>query len=343
MAFIGNLLSGSKGAGYNASSAAQLNPTTVGQANTAYDQTQQGIQQQQAFLQALQGQNGIQNQSSVFNQMQGVANGTGPNPAQAMLNQATGQNSANQAALMAGQRGASSNAGLIARQAGMQGAANQQNAAGQAATMQANQSLGALNQMGQMAGQQVGQQQGAISGLNQASQGQQQNILGGIANQNANATAMMSNMNSANSGVAQQNAKTQGGILSNLAGGIGTVLGLAQGGQVPPSGPISKIGQHLRTPFARGGAVPAMVSPGEKYLTPDEADAVKRGANPTSMGEIIPGKAKVKGDSLKNDIVPKTLQEGGCMIPREVMLSKNPMAETIKFVHAHMRKSKGKK
>lgn len=84
-------------------------------------------------------------QQMTDDQLRGIANGTGPNPAQAMLNQATGQNVANQAALMAGQRGAGANVGLIARQAGQQGAGIQQNAAGQGATMQAQQQLNAIN------------------------------------------------------------------------------------------------------------------------------------------------------------------------------------------------------
>ena len=85
-------------------------------------QAQNQLAQQNAFVQALQAQNGIGNQSNVYNQLQNVANGTGPNPAQAMLANATGQNVANQAALMAGQRGSNANVGLMARQAAQQGA-----------------------------------------------------------------------------------------------------------------------------------------------------------------------------------------------------------------------------
>jgi hypothetical protein len=82
-----------------------------------------------------------------------------------MLSQATGANTANQAALMAGQRGSGANAGLMARQAAQQGAANQQNSAGQAATMQANQSLNALNSMGSLATSQANQQANATQGV----------------------------------------------------------------------------------------------------------------------------------------------------------------------------------
>ena len=55
-------------------------------------------------------------------------------------------------------------------------------------------------------------------------------------------------------------------------------------------------------------------------------------------GKTIPGKAVKKGDSYDNDIVPATLEEGGCVIPRSVLQSDQPMKNAIKFVHAHMKK-----
>lgn len=191
------------------------------------------MRQQQNLLVSLQGQNGIQNQSSVFNQLQGVANGTGPNPAQAQLAQATGANTANQAALMAGQRGSGANAGLIARQAAQQGAQNQQNAAGQAATMQANQSLNAMNQLAGVAGQQVGQQQQATGAITGAQQTEQQNLLNSIAQQNNANVGMQSNVNSSNAGLAQTQMAGQHSLLGNITGGIGSALGLAKGGMIP--------------------------------------------------------------------------------------------------------------
>lgn len=184
-------------------------------------------------MQALQAQNGLGNQSNVFNQLQGVANGTGPNPAQAMLNQSTGTNVANQAALMAGQRGANQNVGLLARQIGQQGAGIQQQAAGQGATLQAQQGLGALNQMGGIAGQQAQQQAAGTLGYNQAAQQEQQNLLNSIANQNNANVSMQGNINNANAGIQGINAQTQGAVLGQTLGSIGSVLGLAQGGEVP--------------------------------------------------------------------------------------------------------------
>lgn len=472
MSFIGSMF-GQNGTGLNfrAQSAPLQTPTTDAQAKEAYAQSQDALAKQQQFLQALQGQNGIQNQSDVFNQLQGVANGTGPNPAQAMLNQSTGANVANQAALMAGQRGSSANAGLIARQAAQQGGALQQQAAGQGATLQANQSLAALNQLGGIAGQQVGQQQQATAGLNQFAQGNQGQILGAIQGQNQAQVANTSQMNQANAGIAGAAAGMQGQILGGLLNGAGAAAAGANGGMVrmaeggaieAPSvndakKPKSAVGNFLsgstgqpgmyqgsasfgaglgagikslfgspapvpgapspmptandwslyaRTPegavpspeanysmmksmpnmvpldpqapsfnerqaakgpdmgmpdaslyhsesaqplppkgtppFAQGGQVKALLSAGERYLSPQKVEEVKaRGNKPgdaIQAGEKIEGTAKVKGDSYANDTIPKTLEEGGIVLPRSVTQSKNAPEEAAKFVRAYMAK-----
>jgi hypothetical protein len=342
-------------------------PATVDQANQQYGNVQQGLTQQQAFLNALAAQNGVQNQSNVFNQMQGVANGTGPNPAQAMLNQATQANVANQAAMMAGQRGSAANPALMARQAAMQGANTQQQAAGQGATMQANQQLNALGQMGQMSGQQVAQQQAAQNAYNNQALGAQQNILGAIGNQNNAAVGQQSNINNANA----QMQQGENNLVGNLMGAAGTaalmgafapaaaapaaagVIGaapikalsssfMAEGGEV--KGPMSHIGQYFHK-MAEGGAVPALVSPGEKYLAPQAVQAVKQGANPLKVGETIPGKPKVNGakNSYANDTVPKTLEEGGIVLPRSVTQAKDPSKKAAEFVAAVLKKQALKK
>ena len=90
--------------------------------------------------------------------------------------------------------------------------------------------------------------------------------------------------------------------------------------------------------MAKGGKVPAMVSPGEKYLKPQDVEKVKRGANPMKVGETIPGKPRVGGakNSYANDTVPKTLDEGGIVLPRSVTQSKNPEWAAHRFVKAYM-------
>jgi hypothetical protein len=500
MGAVGGLLGlggGAAGSSFNTLSPAALQqPTTSAQAQTAYTANQNALKQQQDLVNALQGQNGIQNQSNVYNQLQGIANGTGPNPAQAMLNQATGANVANQAALMAGQRGASQNVGLIARQAAQQGANTQQQAAGQGATMQAQQSLGALGQLQGLSTNQANQQIGATQNLTTQQQAEQQNLLNAIAQQNqANV-----GINSANAGLANTQMQGQQGLLGGLmnaagpaigaagnwlfgggagaalgsvgtgagelAGGAGDAIGgasaadaaplalAAKGGKVqsyddggyvqqsvdynnqdpvsygsgatdmstvnpratsssaqPSPGapgatssfgkfvnsispserakntPSNKSAQQTQakpsdfnygntganklaagvsnamsdifTPsnmnpnnqsqtvnMAKGGKVPAMVSPGEKYIPPKEVKKIEKGEkSPMEAGKIIPGKPKVKGakDSYANDTVPKTLEEGGIVLPRSVTQSKNPHWEAKKFVEAIMAKKQGLK
>lgn len=316
--------------------------STVDQANQTYQQSQDALSQQQGLLSALQAQNGLQNQSQVYNQQQGIVNGTGPNPAQAQLAQATGANVANQAALMAGQRGAASNVGLMSRQAAQQGANTQQQAAGQAATLQANQSLNALNNAGNIANQQASNQLAGTNAYNQAAQGLHSNVIGGLAGQNQNQVAL----NQVNSGAQQANAGMQANLIGNLAGAAGSALAMAEGGAVPeptapPRGPSSKIAQHFMA-YANGGQVQAMVSPGEQYLPPKAAQAVAKGeAKPLQSGERIPGTPKVKGNSYANDVVPKTLEAGGVVIPNSIMQHKDAEKKAAEFVRQVLAKKQG--
>lgn len=236
-----------------------------------------GVGDQTAAAKGLQG---------VLQQQQAVANGTGPNPAQAMLNQATGQNVANQAALMAGQRGAGANVGLMARQAAQQGAATQQQAAGQAATMQAQQQLNALGAMtgtsqalaGVGAGL-TGQQQGALGAQGALGQGSvqlgqaQQGINAGIAqNQIGNLAGVAQQSvqgNLANAGqilgAQGQNNATNAGIQTNVntanAGLAGTAM---QGQQGLLGGGLNAAGGAATAALgARGGEVQRMADGGQ--------------------------------------------------------------------------------
>lgn len=288
-------------------------PVSVNQANQAYNQSQDAMQQQAALLAALRNQNGIQNQSDVYNQLTGIANGTGPNPALAMLNQATGQNVANQASLAAGQRGSNANVGLLQRNAANAGVNAQQNAAGQAAILQANQQLNALGAQGNLATQQVGQQQGATNALNSFGQNEQGLLLQSIANQNNAANQAQGSVNSANSGAQQQALTGQQNLGGNLAGAVGTAIGLggdnkvkmfAEGGKV---GPQSNVGRHLYS----GGK-----------------------ATNYKAGGFVPGKAQVSGNSYKNDTVDAKLSPGEVVIPRSIMQGKDAAKKAAAFVQA---------
>lgn len=310
-----------------------LAPTDAAQLKETYGETQSGLSQQQALVNALMAQHGIQNQSDVYGQLQGVANGTGPNPAQAMLANATGQNVANQAALAAGQRGASQNVGMIARNAAQQGSAAEQNAAGQGAALQANQSLNALNSMGNISGQQVQNQANAVGNYNQFAQGAQQNLLNAVGNYN---NAMVGGQNNVNNNKTAIGSKILDSV-GQAAGAGGQAAAMSEGGMAEPK---SHIARHF---MAQGGKVEAIVSPGEAYIPPSNVDAVAKGKmSVKDAGEIIPGKAKVKGDSLKNDTVPKTLDAGGVVVKRSVM-NKHSDNEAAKFVQAVLAKHSMKK
>lgn len=240
MGGIGGMLGlagGAAGSGFNGQQGSSngvapiVNPVQAGQLSDAYTGAQNSLASQQALMQALQAQNGIQNQSQVYNQMQGIANGTGPNPAQAMLNNTTGQNIQNQAAMMAGQRGAGANVGLMSRQAGQVGAGIQQNAAGQGAALQAQQSLNAMNAAGNIAGNQVANQMGATTANSQAQQNEQQQLLQAQAAANNANVAMQSNINSGNAGLTGKSMDQQSQMVGGLMNGIG-MLAAAKGGEV---------------------------------------------------------------------------------------------------------------
>lgn len=336
MGFIGGLMgAGGKGAGFEAQKADIQQGVTPEQVAAANAQAASGVNQQQAFVNALGQQGGLQNQQAVFgqqqglaNQLQGLANGTGPNPAQNMLNQATGANVAQQAALMGGQRGVGANAGMMARQIGQQGAGIQQQAAGQAATMGANQQIAGMNSlqnqqgmMGNMANQQVGQQQTGLNAFNQFAQGNQANNLGAVANQNTANVQMQSNMNTTNEDMQKQQAGKGNQMLGGLMGAAGTVFGGPLGGMV-----ASQLGNSIGGGKAYGGMIDGPQSYHGKYMM---------------QGGAVPGKASTPGDSFKNDKVKTNLSPGEIVVPRSITMGANPEANAAKFVAAVLAKKRG--
>lgn len=454
-ALVGGLSGLFSGSSTPAASAAPIiDPVTGQQIQDANGTATGAIAQQQAFLNSLNAQNGIGNQSQVYNQLQGVANGTGPNPAQAMLAQQTGQNAAQQGALMASQRGVGANPALLARQAAMQGANIQQQGVGQAATLQANQSLSALQQLSGVAQNQVANQAGAVQGLNSTAQNQQAALLGAQSQFNQAQVGSQGSVNSANAPLNLSNQQygqnITGGLLSG-AGSVATALKpgaatnnltptstttlpasnpapslpvaakggmvmLADGGKIPPKfkqeypgvaydvetptkdwqkqnrpkdaaspqdvgpaqmpaqptgdinsdnydpmmdpvlnakkmaaggmarskafghlNPIAKFASGGMAMFASGGKVPALVSPGEKYLPPKEVKKVAEGKKSAiNAGHTIPGKPKVGGakNDYANDTVRKTLDAGGIVLPRSVTQAKDPAKAAHAFVSA---------
>ncbi len=151
-----------------------------------------------------------------------------------------------------------------------------------------------------------------------------------------------------------------GAATSELGSGAAAVA-LAKGGQVPPKsfaaqwlknpkmmagggmmGEVAQLAPLAMLLAAKGGAikakgVPAMVSPGEGYLDPKKTKQVAEGRqNPFKAAEKIPGHAKVKGDSYKNDTVPKMLKDGGMVLPRHIMAHPKAPEKAAEFVRAHL-------
>lgn len=112
------------------------------------------------------------------------------------------------------------------------------------------------------------------------------------------------------------------------------------GGEVTPQ----HYDDHFTSYFSGGESkkVPALVSPGEVYLSPEKVRQVlEQGKNPLKIGEKFKGKAKVKNDSLKNDTIPKTLEDGGVVIPRHITTHKMGAEKAELFVHRAMMRKRG--
>jgi hypothetical protein len=296
-------------------------PAAANNSLSGYGQVQGNVANQNALAQAMLAQTGT---------LQNEAQGGGPNPAQAMLNNSTGANVANQAALAASQRGANANAGLTARNAAVAGAGIQENAAGQAAALQAQQQLAAQQQLMQ-------QQQATAGTYNQigneltGEQGVNNNLFTGAAGaQNTQNTGLITNYNDAqniNAGVSAQNTaadqKTTGGIMNmgtSLIGGL-----LAKGGEIPdPKTAKTPPGERLSNAFY------------PQHLKDVSAIYHAEGgwAGPMNMqvGGGVPGKAKAPGNDYKNDTVAAMLSPGEVVIPRSVMQSADPVQGAADFV-----------
>ncbi len=330
---MGNTL----GAGYDAPGLANIDRgVTTQDVQKGQAGVNTSLDSQQRLLAALQGQNGLGEQTAALRAMQGtagqyqdIASGRGPNPAQAMLNQQTGANVANQAALMAGQRGAGANAGLLARQAAQQGAATQQQAVGQGATMQANQSLNALsglsgvqNNIAGLSNQMVANQMAGTQANTQANLSNANQLNSALGAQNQAAVSNQGGVNAANAGLLNTGMQGKQKILGGLMSGAGSVAGLAEGGEV--TGPSSSYGRfiHGRSAMAEGG----LASTGGHVAA----------QSPTQ-------KAVKSGNSYANDKVPAMLSEGEIVIPRDVAMSADPIKASADFVSKVLAKRKGRK
>jgi len=277
-------------------------------------------------------------QQALVDVLKQQAMGQGPNPAQAMYKQNVNQAIQQNAGMAASQRGISP---ALAQRMALQNAAGMsQGAAGNAAVLQAQQ---------QMAAQQ--QQQGVMQDIGRQ-QMEAQRINAGGAAQNAAAnqqtsSGLMSGFGNALVGGLFGGGKAKGGEVKpifsfdnsqsqNIAKGMmkeAGIPGYSKGGSMDHF-------RHIRKLYHGGGQIDVMVSPDEAYIPPSQVNSVASGEKTVQqVGEKIPGKAKVAGDSPKNDTVPRTYEEGGFIIPRTIMESKNAANEAKKFVADHLREN----
>lgn len=307
----------------------------------------------------------LNNQNSFVQALQGQAAGTsGPSAAQAMLNNANQQQTSTAHALAASQQG-NVNAGLASRNAQMVASQGQQANAAQGAQMRAQEQLSAQNMLG-----------GQLNSMFQQ----------GVGAQNANQQNSLQ-AQGINAGVAQQNAKNNAGLIGGLIGGGasammasgGEIQALNQGGKpvVPAapgssrSGPQSFAGQFLQRSMANptentaGFGLGSMIGQGLKSLagTPNPApepgaEEVFNSANPNDQkfalpfahggmtknmktgGKVVGGQAAVPGDSLKNDTVPAILSPKEIVLPRSVTMSEDAPRKAAEFVAAIMAKNR---
>lgn len=325
---------------------------------TSQSQQQQGLYgQQQQLAQALMAQ----------------SQGQGPNPALSQLRQTTDQNSQLASGLLASQRGL--NPALAARMAAQQQTTANQQAGGQAATLSAQQQLGAQGQLsglyGQMGSQNL-QQQGLMNQSLMGAQAINANVASG--NQQVNAGIAGGLMNAVGSaGGAVSGGKWQGGRIQGYAGG-----GMVGGGSPPFMGVGSYTGSPqagaynslldsamgLSGAITGAGTLPAM-SPAVQALGGGIAEAGGKGfrdfvsglkdtgtsmaggdagdmggfAAMASEGGQVAGKANVPGDSPKNDTVPTMLSPGELVIPRSHAQN---ASDAKAFIDALMAKEKKK-
>lgn len=101
--------------------------------------------------------------------------------------------------------------------------------------------------------------------------------------------------------------------------------------------PVDPVNPSMATMTAyKGGKIPAHLDHVAQVYHPDFHAA--RSSMLKAKGGGVPGKAKVMGDSPKNDTVKTMLSPGEVVIPRSVMESKDPVKGAADFVAEQLRK-----
>jgi len=299
--------------------------------------------QQQALAQALLAQ----------------SQGQGPNLAAEQSKLALAQAQAQQAGAVAGTKGISP--ALAARMASEGAAQMRAQTAGQMGITQAQQQLASQQALGnvyeQMAKQQL--QNVATSG--------QLGIESALGPARIQAGLEAANL--------QGRQQTQQGLLSGIGAAIKGMAGFAEGGEVQQYAKggstqsisdkmleeagvdtyakpeessnqfgdlIGKLMKGTQSAGAAGFADGGKVDPAYADIARIYHGMAMGGQTMhlKDQGGHVPGKAKVKGDSVKNDIVPAMLSPGEIVIPRSVVNSQNPEQEGADFIAKELAKNK---
>jgi hypothetical protein len=119
---------------------------------------------------------------------------------------------------------------------------------------------------------------------------------------------------------------------SDVSGGSGGMGGSAGEGDISAIGAIA----------AHGGQIPVMLSPGELKIPAHKVRDVMEGRKKASeVGERIPGKAKVKGDSLKNDTYMTHANAGDVIVKRTKAQNDEDAREFLLAIKADKDKKSG--
>lgn len=320
-----------------------------------------------------------QQQSELAGQLQNEAAGNGPNPAQIQYQQNAQAIAQQQAALAAQNRAL--NPGLAARQSSNAAVQAGQTAAGGAAAQQAEQQIAAQQQMEGLTGQeQTGDLQAAginaqvaqnnTNSVNNTEGGLLNSVggvLGSIFAKGGKVPDHISKMAAiyhpkkyAGGGSIQIPGLPNFGNANNLPppmkNPISSMMSSSGGSMTAPS-PNASLGSN---PLGISGvsgtsAAPAMSSaPALGSSAGIGAPAAAPGlgigtlaADPEvaalamKAGGGVPGKAKVKGDSYKNDTVPALVSPGEEVIDRETMNDPGPIGKMARTVAAHINQKNG--
>lgn len=352
-----------------------------GQQNDVYNQQQnlaQALLNQSQGVGPNPAQAALAQQTGANNQAQAALmasqRGAGANPAliarqAAMQGAAQQQAATGQSATLQAQQQLAAQQALAQQQAQManqalQGESIQQGGLAAQNTAQTTGQLGAQNVNANVNAQNTSTRGGILGGLI----GGGGAILGGLLNKGGEVKKMaLGGQVNDNLGIAHFDAPTaispvpswaqQGGGGGGLGGGIGAGLaGLAGGlGGDSWGAGLGAAGTGIQSDASAlegYGLADSMLGSGAETLLP-AAEIIGTAANkggeigkvPFSTallrGGTVPGKAKVSGDSIKNDTEPTLLSPGEVVLPRSVTQSPNAAEKAAEFIKHLQSKKKG--